>query len=82
LKKILSLAVLLLLLGVFVSAQEFGSIKGTVIDTQGNFLPGVAVTLTGSKIAPMSTVSSEGKFSVPEPSGRQRLCPEARAPGV
>jgi hypothetical protein len=63
LKKILGLALLLLFLGVFVSAQEYGSIRGTVIDTQGNFLPGVAVTLTGSKIAPMSAVSSErGNF--------------------
>ncbi len=50
-------------MGAFVSAQEYGSIRGTISDTQGNFLPGVSVTLTGSKIAPMSTVSSErGNF--------------------
>ncbi len=62
-KKVLSLAVLLLFVGVFVSAQEYGSIRGTISDTQGNFLPGVSITLTGSKIAPMSTVSSErGNF--------------------
>ncbi|MDH7513392.1 MAG: carboxypeptidase regulatory-like domain-containing protein [Clostridiales bacterium] len=62
-KKILSLAVALLLLGVFVSAQEFGAIRGTVRDSEGNPLPGVSVTLTGSKIAAMSAISSErGNF--------------------
>ncbi|MBM3284583.1 MAG: TonB-dependent receptor, partial [Candidatus Aminicenantes bacterium] len=62
-KKALTLAVGLLLLGVFVSAQEFGAIRGAVRDTEGNPLPGVSITLTGSKIAPMATVSSErGNF--------------------
>ncbi len=62
-KKVLSLVFALLFLGVFVAAQEYGSIRGTVRDTQGNPLPGVAAALTGSKIAPMSTVSSErGNF--------------------
>jgi len=49
---------MLLLVGVFVSAQEFGSIKVTVLDDQGAPLPGVSATLTGSKIAPMTRVSS------------------------
>jgi hypothetical protein len=63
LKKALSVLVLVLLLGVFVSAQEFGAVKGTVTDAEGNPLPGVAVSLTGTKIAPMSTVTSDkGNF--------------------
>jgi len=41
-------------------AQEFGAIKGVVKDIQGEPLPGVSVTLTGSKIAPSSAVTSKG----------------------
>ncbi len=53
----------ILLLGAFSMAQEFGSIKGTIIDKEGAALPGITVTLTGSKIAAMTTVSSEkGNF--------------------
>jgi hypothetical protein len=40
--------------------QEFGSIKGVVKDTEGIPLPGVTVTLNGSKIAQMTDISSEG----------------------
>lgn len=62
-KKALIFTIAFLLLGVFASAQEFGAIRGTVRDTEGNPLPGVSITLTGSKIAPMATVSSErGNF--------------------
>ncbi len=54
---------LVLFLSAVVSAQEFGAIRGTVTDVEGNPLPGVSVTLTGSKIAPMSAVSSDrGNF--------------------
>ena len=59
-KKIIGIMSLLILVGAFAYAQEFGSIKVTVRDTEGNPLPGVSATLTGAKIAPMSTVSSEG----------------------
>jgi hypothetical protein len=51
------------LLCAFSYAQEFGSVKGTVTDQEGNPLPGVTVTLTGPKIAPMTDTSSErGNF--------------------
>jgi len=63
LKKVLSLLCLLLLVGVFAAAQEFGSVKGTVNDSEKNALPGVTITLTGGKIAPRTTISSEaGNF--------------------
>jgi len=60
LKKVLSLICLLLMVGVFSYAQEFGSIKGTVSDAEGAPLPGVTVTLTGSKIVTMTAITSEG----------------------
>jgi len=47
------------LIAVFVSAQEFGAIKGAVKEADGVPLPGVSVTLTGSKIVTMSVVSSD-----------------------
>lgn len=51
------------MVGVFSFAQEFGSIRGTVTDPEGNPLPGVPVTLTGSKTAPRTVVTSEhGNF--------------------
>ncbi|MFQ5722171.1 MAG: carboxypeptidase regulatory-like domain-containing protein [Candidatus Aminicenantales bacterium] len=59
-KKVLSLICLLLLVGVFSYAQEFGAIKGTVKDADGVPLPGVTVTLTGSKIVTMTAITSEG----------------------
>jgi len=43
--------------------QEFGSIRGTVIDKDSTPLPGVTVTLTGSKTAPRTAITSEmGNF--------------------
>jgi hypothetical protein len=63
LKKALALFSLVLLLGVFVYGQEAGSIRGKVVDKEGNPLPGVNITLTGSKTAPLTTVTSaEGNF--------------------
>jgi len=63
-KKLVLLIVLTLVFfyfaGLDVKAQEFGSIKGIVRDSNELILPGVSVTLTGSKIAPMSAISSEG----------------------
>ncbi len=62
-KRIIILLMIFFLIAVFVSAQEFGSIKGVVKDAEGIHLPGVNVTLTGSKIAPMSDITSEkGNF--------------------
>ena len=66
-KKLFFLIVLFFILFCFVgalaAAQEFGSIKGVVKDSAGVPLPGVNVTLTGSKIVTMSAISSEaGNF--------------------
>jgi len=62
-KRTIVIFVVFLLAVAFASAQEFGSIKGTVKDSQGVPLPGVSVTLTGSKIATMAGVTSEkGSF--------------------
>ncbi len=60
LKKALTFIAVLLLVGVFVAAQDLGAINGKVVDEDGTPLPGVSVTLTGSRIAMMSTISSEG----------------------
>jgi len=62
-KRLLVLALCLALpLGLF-AQQRTGTITGTVKDSEGNLLPGVSVTLTGTTIAPMSTVTNaEGKF--------------------
>jgi hypothetical protein len=49
-----------LLIGSFSFAQEAGSIKGTVKDAEGNPLPGVTITLTGSKIPTRTFVTAEG----------------------
>ncbi|MFB0565785.1 MAG: carboxypeptidase regulatory-like domain-containing protein [Candidatus Aminicenantaceae bacterium] len=50
----------LFLLGSFSFGQEFGSIKGVVKDANSDPLPGVTVSLTGSKIAPMIAITSGG----------------------
>jgi hypothetical protein len=63
LKKTFSLLLLLFLMAAFSFAQEYGSIKGTVTDPEGVPLPGVTVTLTGSKTAPRTVITSErGNF--------------------
>jgi len=63
LRKITILFCVLFLTGSFALAQEFGGIKGTVTDQDGNPLPGVTVTLTGSKTPPRTVITSErGNF--------------------
>ncbi len=54
------LFVMLFLVAMTAMAQEFGDVKGTVKDIDGSALPGVTVTLTGSKITTMTDVTSEG----------------------
>jgi hypothetical protein len=62
-KKLITFVCLLLFVGVFAVAQEFGSIKGTLTDKDKNPLPGASITLKGSKIAPRTAISSEeGNF--------------------
>ncbi len=59
-------SILILSLFLFVPAfsqVQTGNIYGRIVDTDGNPLPGVTVTLTGSLTAPVTTVtSSEGMF--------------------
>jgi hypothetical protein len=63
LKKALTIFAMFLLVAGFVSAQQFGSLQGKVVDKDGNALPGVSVTLTGEKTAPRVYVSSaEGNY--------------------
>ena len=62
-KKILCFLAILVFAAAFTYGQEFGSIRGKVVDKEGNPLPGASVTLTGSKTAPRNVVSSaEGNF--------------------
>jgi len=63
-KKFFAVTILMLMLGVLVSAQErTGNIYGTVVDNQGNPLPGATVTLTGSRIGKLPAVTSaSGSF--------------------
>ncbi len=59
-KKFVSLLCFFLLIAGFSFAQEFGAVKGKILDEEGVALPGVNVSLTGNKIAPRNTVTSEG----------------------
>ena len=62
-KKVLSILCLICLVGVFTYAQEAGKIIGTVSDEDGTPLPGVTVTLSGSKILSQTVITSErGNF--------------------
>jgi hypothetical protein len=59
---LITLCVLLLAVSAF-AQQRTGNIYGKVADPEGNGLPGVTVTLTGSLTAPLTTVTSaEGNF--------------------
>ncbi len=51
---------LLVFAGPYVSGQEFGAVKGVVKEANGSPIQGAVVTLTGSKIVKMSTVTKEG----------------------
>jgi hypothetical protein len=63
LRKALVVISLLFLTAGFICAQEYGAIRGKIVDTEGNPLPGVNITLTGSKTATRTLVSSvEGNF--------------------
>jgi hypothetical protein len=63
LRKALALTTLLFLTAGFLCAQEFGSIRGTIVDNDANALPGVSLTLTSNRIGTRSVVSSDqGNF--------------------
>jgi hypothetical protein len=63
LRKALVFLSVALLLGTFVYGQQTGALRGKVVDKDGNPLPGVTVTLSGSKTATLNVVTSpEGNF--------------------
>ena len=63
LKKIFIILCMLFLVAGLSNAQERGAIKGKVVDQDGVALPGVGVNLTGGKIAPRNTITSDqGNF--------------------
>jgi len=71
-KKIIKVSLILLLAfgltsASFAQGRQTGSISGTVVDTEGNLLPGCTVTLSGPRlIGTKSYVTSEmGKFRFP-----------------
>lgn len=71
-KKILNFSLILLLaLGLtsttFAQGSQTGTISGTVVDTEGNLLPGCTVTLSGTKLLGMKSyvTSDVGKFRFP-----------------
>lgn len=62
-RKFLVIVIALSITFPLMAQQRTGNIYGTVVDDEGNPLPGVAVTLSGSLTAPMTAVSNaEGKF--------------------
>jgi hypothetical protein len=63
LKKFLGILCVLLLTLPLAAQQRTGNIYGTVVDSDGNPLPGVEVTLTGSLTAPVTVLTNqEGNF--------------------
>jgi len=62
-KKLFAILFAILLVSPLVAQQQTGNIYGKIVDEDGIPLPGVAVTLFGTKIAPIPmTSSSEGIF--------------------
>ena len=62
-RKILVFLCVVLLSSSLMAQVRTGNIYGTISDADGNFLPGVNVTLTGLLTAPMTSVTSaEGMF--------------------
>ncbi|MEE8605296.1 MAG: TonB-dependent receptor, partial [Candidatus Aminicenantaceae bacterium] len=62
-RKVLTILCVLLFAVPLVAQMRTGNIQGKVIDTDGNPIPGVTVTLTGFTIAAMSSTSSaDGSF--------------------
>jgi len=62
-KAIIALMVIFLAALPLAAQKGRGNIYGIVVDTEGNPLPGVTVTLTGLTVAPMTMVSNEeGRF--------------------
>ncbi|MFQ6070628.1 MAG: carboxypeptidase regulatory-like domain-containing protein [Candidatus Aminicenantales bacterium] len=62
-RKILGILCVLLLTFPLLAQQRTGNIVGKVVDEDGNPLPGVTVTVSGSLTAPMQTITTaEGVF--------------------
>jgi len=58
LRKLLTVLAVLILATSLSAQVRSGNIYGNVVDTDGNALPGVTVTLTGSQTAPLTSISS------------------------
>jgi hypothetical protein len=62
-RKVLVILIALLLAAPLAAQQRTGRIIGTVVDTDGNPIPGVAVTLLATAGAPMQSITTaEGSF--------------------
>src|SRR4030043_1770102 len=59
-KTLMGIAVLLLISAAVLAQEQYGNIRGQVLDKQGNPLPGVNVTLESELYNPHSMVTSEG----------------------
>jgi hypothetical protein len=65
-RKVYAIFFVLLLIAPLVSQERTGNIYGTVVDEDGNPLPGVTITLTGRLTGEMSAITTErGIFRFP-----------------
>jgi len=58
-KKAIFLAVAVMIFAAFALAQDYGSLYGTVVDPDGNPLPGVSVTISSAYYPPRTVITSE-----------------------
>ncbi len=65
-RKVWILAASLLMMAAFIYAQDYGSLYGTVVDQEGNPLPGVSVTISSAYYPERTVITSEsGLFRFP-----------------
>ncbi len=57
-RKVLSILFVLLFAGSLMAQVRTGNLYGKITDEDGNPLPGVTVTLTGARTAPLTSISS------------------------
>ena len=81
-RKLSVIALMFFLISPLIAQERTGNIYGNVVDNAEDPLPGVAITLTGSLIAPMYTVTSnEGNFRFVSLPPAVDYCVKAEAPG-
>lgn len=54
------IVILLFVIGFSFAQEQYGNIRGVVVDEEGTLLPGITVTLESEKYAPRSVITSEG----------------------